>query len=255
MSTSDLNHLNQSDFVRPSDERVGWFLRLIQNMMSRKLNQNMEQVYVHNLDAIKDLALDKGVIIAPNHACYWDSCLYFVLSRLLSDRAFVFVAKETLQRLPFLRWCGAVPINTHSKRKAIQQLIHAKPLYIAPTQFWIFPQGEHRPPHHQPLQFQKGVTILGQHLQLPIVPVSIDYLYKDSEQPIAYVSFRQPLPYTSTVEDIEREITTGLTKISSHHLGLEELEFAPVYPQSSNTNDDLATRMLAWFAEKVLGTI
>ena len=158
-------------------------------------------------------------------------------------------------KLPFLRWCGSLPINTRSKKDAIQQLIAAKSLHTEPSQFWIFPQGEHRPAHLSPLQFKKGVSILGQHLELPIVPVSINYLYKDSEQPIAYISFRSPLNPSCTIEEIEQEVALGLQDISSHHLGVESLEFKPFFPPSSQSNDDLPTKILAWFARKLLRKI
>ncbi len=254
MRTSNSNRSTEKGFTLPSDERVDWFLRYIHRMMSQRLDQNMDAVYVHGIDEISDLALKPGVIIAPNHVSYWDSCLYFVLSQKLSARAFVFVAKDTLQRLPFLRWCGAVPINTQSKGDAIQQLIHAKALNTTPTQFWIFPQGEHRPTHHTPLQFKKGVTILGEQLRIPIVPVAIDYLYKDNEQPITYVSFRPPMPYSSSVEDIEQEITRGLKDITARHLGDLSLNFVSIYKPRKST-DGMATRMLAWFAGLILGNI
>lgn len=255
MSTSKPTSLTKQTEIQQHDERVLWFYSWIRKMMSKKLNQNMEQVYIHNMDAITDLAKQSGVIIAPNHVSYWDSCLYFVLSHQLSNRAFVFVAKETLQRLPFLRWCGALPINTRSKREAIQQLIAAQSLHTSPSQFWIFPQGEHRPPHLNPLEFKKGVSVLAQHLHLPIVPVSIDYLYKDSEQPIAYISFRSPLPHSSTIEEIEHEIALGLQDIQACHLREDALDFRPFYTPRAKSDDGLPTKILAWFAGKLLRKI
>ena len=255
MSTPNLTEHPQRDLVGTNDERVQWFYHWIRKMMSKKLTQHMEQVYIHNIDAISDLAKRSGVIIAPNHVSYWDSCLYFVLSHQLSTRAFVFVARDTLLRLPFLRWCGAIPINIHSKRRAIQQLISAKSLYTGPSQFWIFPQGEHRPPHLTPLHFKRGVSVLAQHLELPIVPVSINYLYKDSEHPIAYISFRSPLPHSSTIEEIESEIVLGLQDIHACHMGDDSRDFSPLYTPTRKSKDGLPTKILAWFAGKLLRKI
>ena len=244
----------QDERIQQHDERVPWFYNWIRKMMS-KLNHNMEQVYIHNMDAISEIAQNSGVIIAPNHVCYWDSCLYFVLSHQLSRRAFVFVARDTLQRLPFLRWCGAIPLNIRSKSTAMQQLLSAKSLHVEPSQFWIFPQGEHRPPHIVPLNCKRGVSVLAQHLKLPIVPVSINYLYRDSEQPIAYISFRSPLPHSSSVEEIENEISLGLQAITSRHLGDDSLNFQPFYPTNRTAADGLPTKILAWFAGKLLRKI
>ena len=106
LTTSDLS------FVQPKDERIGWFLSLIRRMMTGKLETNLEQVFVHNIESSLQITASKGAIIAANHVSYWDSCLFFLLSHMLGNRSFVFVAKSTLERLPFLRWCGSIPLDT-----------------------------------------------------------------------------------------------------------------------------------------------
>ena len=239
-------------FVQPKDERIGWFYTLIRRIMVGKLAKGMEQVYIHNLKTSRELTTKKGAIIAPNHTSYWDSCLFFLLSHMLGNRSFVFVAKLTLERLPFLRWCGSIPLDTNSKGIALQQLIATKHLTSEPTQFWIFPQGEHRP-INQPLEFQKGVTVLAQSLVLPIVPVAIQYLYKDDEKPIAYVSFGNPLPFDASLDDIEQSVQHGLDDIQAFHMGRKAYDFIPLFQCSSKKQDDLATRILAWFSGKILG--
>ena len=37
-------------FVRPTDERIGWFLWWIRKIMTGKLAKNMEQVFIHNIE-------------------------------------------------------------------------------------------------------------------------------------------------------------------------------------------------------------
>ena len=235
-----------------TDERWPIFLSVIRNMMTRKLQRNVEQVLAYNIEQTKELARDHGVIIAPNHVAYWDSCLYFLLSGFLSTRSFVFVAQKTLQRLPFLRWCGALPLNTTSKEHSLLQLLHTTHLNNQPTQFWIFPQGEHRPTDRVPLKCKRGILLLAKHLKLPIVPTAIQYLYKDDESPIAYVSFQPPLPYDSTIEEIELSIQQGLDDSTKHHVGLGSKEFTPLFPSASPKTDDLATRILAWISGRFL---
>ena len=241
--------------IRLKDERTVFFLDFIRLMMSWKLDSHVEQLYVQNMREIQELANETGVIIAPNHVSYWDSCLFFTLSEHISRRAFVFVAQSTLERLPFLRWCGAIPLNTQSRTQALAQLKQAHRLSTEPTQFWIFPQGEHRPPHLQPLRFKQGVTTLAHHLELPVVPVAIQYLYRDSEKPVAYVSFRPPLPHHCSVLDIEGEVKRGLTEIDQFHLGKNDDSFVPLYKRSTTKKENLPTRLLAWFASWRLGKI
>lgn len=235
------------------DERLPLFYRFIRWLMVRKLGQNLEQVYIHNLEPIQHLVANESVIIAPNHVCYWDSCMYFLLSGLLGPRAFVFVAQATLRRLPFLRWCGSIPLNTGSKEEAVAQLKGVSNLNTEPTQFWIFPQGEHRPTQETNLNCKRGVLMLAKDLKAPIVPMSIQYLYRDSEQPIAYISFQSPLAYSVDISEVELSLHQGLNTSLRHHMGVEAEAFRPHFPEAQRSPDDLPTRILAWFSGLVLG--
>ena len=237
------------------DERSPLFYRFIQWLMVRKLGQHLEQVYIHNLEEVQQLVSKESIIIAPNHVCYWDSCMYFLLSGLLSPRAFVFVAQATLRRLPFLRWCGSIPLNTDSKEQAVLQLKGVSNLNTEPTQFWIFPQGEHRPTQEVSLKCKRGVLMLAKDLKVPIVPMSIQYLYRDSEQPVAYISFQSPLPYTADISQLEQSLHQGLNASTKHHMGVETQTFVPHFPEAQPRTDDLPTRILAWFSGLVLGDV
>jgi len=234
--------------IRLSDERSPIFLDVIRWMMAWKLDGHVEQLYIDNLHGAQEIANDTGAIIAPNHVSYWDSCLFFTLSELLSKRAFVFVKQDTLERLSFLRWCGAIPLNTNSSTQAHIQLKQGSRLCTDPTQLWIFPQGEHRPAHLSALRFKRGVTKLAEHTGLPIIPVAIQYLYKDGEKPIAYVSFRDPLPHHASVMDIEAEVKRGLQDIDAFHLGKDNDRFIAHYKRKVRERENLPTRILAWFA-------
>lgn len=205
--------------VRLSDERSPIFLDVVRWIMAWKLDGQVEQLYLDNLRGAQEIANDTGAIIASNHVSCWDRCLFFTLSELLSKRAFVFVKQETVEQSPYFRWCGALPLQTSSTTQAHIQLKQAARLCTEPTQLWIFPQGEPRPAHLSALRFKPGVTKLAQHTGLPIIPVAIQYLYNDSKRPILYVSFRDPLPYQASVQDIEAEVKRGLQDIDAFHLG------------------------------------
>ncbi len=252
MATSNRRHPMGN---HSKDERVPLFYRFIRWLMVRKLGQNLEQVYIQNLEQVQHLLIEQSVIIAPNHVCYWDSCMYFLLSGLLGPRAFVLVAQQTLRRLPFLRWCGSIPLNTDSKEQAIAQLKGLSNLNTESTQFWIFPQGEHRPTQCMPLKCKKGVLLLAQDLKIPIVPMSIQYLYRNSEQPVAYISFQSSLSHTVGLSELEQSLKQGLDASIQHHLGEETLSFVPYFPGIQASRDDLPTRILAWFSGMILGDV
>ena len=90
---------------------------------------------------------------------------------------------------------------------------------------WMFPQ--HRPysTHKSSLNFQPEVTLLSSHL-LPVIPVSIQYLYMNSEKPIVYISFQEPLPHHCSVNDMESSIKRGFTAIDDCHSGKDKDTFS-----------------------------
>ena len=235
------------------DERWLTFYHCIRRMMTKKLQRNMEQLYISNIEDIRSLASTQTIILAPNHVAYWDSCIYFILSHELSARSFVYVAQSTLRRLSFLRWCGAIPINTASTEQAVAQLRSAVTLNTDPTQFWIFPQGEHRPTT-SPVRCKKGVQILASSVEACIVPVSIQYIYRDGEQPIAYVRFQPPLPSDATLSDVDQSLQEGLQWITDAHVHKSVEAYTP-YFKDNRLNDDIPTKILSWIAKKILGDV
>lgn len=256
MPNSDvIQHTGQSSLTaQVNNERWPVFYHFIRRMMTKKLQKNMEQLYIYNLDEVRTLADSKTIILAPNHVAYWDSCLYFLLSNEIGARPFVYVAQSTLQRLPFLRWCGAVPVNTNSKEDALSQLRSATTLNTEPTQFWIFPQGEHRPTT-APIRCKRGVQILATSVDACIIPVSIQYLYRDGEHPIAYVRFQPALPSNTPLSALNQSLQQGLEQITEDHINEASERYTPYYKTSRQNEDDMPTRILSWIAHKILGDV
>ena len=234
------------------DERRPIVLDIFRLIMSLKLKKNIHQMYVYGLANAQHLVNDTGAIIAPNHQSYWDAALFFYLSENLGKRAFVFMAEENLKNLAFLRWCGAIPLKIQHPSIAMTQLRNAFKLAIEPTQFWIFPQGRHRPQHLRPLNFKKGVTVLASSTDYPIVPTAIQYLYQDEEKPSAYIHFGSPLsPHASPI-DIEQAVSLGLEAIDSFHQNPDSVEFIPLLKRSS-PRQSWFTRVLSRYAHWSFG--
>jgi 1-acyl-sn-glycerol-3-phosphate acyltransferase len=234
------------------DERRPIVLDIFRLIMGLKLKKNIHQMYVYGLANTQHLVNDTGAIIAPNHQSYWDSALFFYLSELLGKRAFVFMAEENLDNLAFFRWCGAIPLKIQSPSIAMAQLRTAFKIATEPTQFWIFPQGLHRPPHLRPLKFKKGVTTLASSTDYPIVPTAIQYLYQDDEQPNVYIHFGSPLsPHASPI-DIEEAVSLGLEDIDSFYQNADSVEFTPLFKRPAPRRSWF-TRALSRFAQWSFG--
>ena len=240
--------------VRLKDERSPIFLDVVRWVMSWKLRRNFAQVYVHNMEMAQHISVDTGAIFALNHVSKWDISLFFELSELLSKHAYIFLPESILQHRSYFRWCGAIPFNASSPRLAHAQIRQTHKLCSEPTQFWMFPQ--HRPysTHKSTLNFQPEVAILSSHLELPVIPVAIQYLYMDNEKPIVYISFQEPLPHHCSVTDMESSIKRGLTAIDDCHSGKDKDSFKALYKRKEGHPPRLFSRILSMIADWRLGS-
>ena len=235
------------------DHRNSIFLAFFLNLMSKKLLGHFEQVYVLGLEKAQQVCQVHGAVFAPNHIAYWDSALFVLLSSKISPNAFVFMDADNLKQYSFLKWCGVLPLESKIPRVAIQQLQNLHHLHKQTTQFWIFPQGKQQPSHVRPLGFKKGVGILARSLDIPIIPMSIQYLYKDAyEKPFAYVCFHNPLPSDSKVRDIEEAVHQGLQSIDEHILYNRENLYQQMFPKTTTDSIDLPSRILTYIADLMM---
>ena len=249
MKSNNLPTILTLPTVRLKDERSPIFLDVVRWMVSWKLRRHFAQIYVQDMQIAQRIAVDTGAIFALNHISNWDFRLFFELSELMSKHAYVFVPEQKTQHQAFLRWCGAIPLDTDNPTLAHAQIRQTHKLCSEPTQFWIFPQHQPYPTNKTNLHFQSEVVKLSTHLELPVIPVSVQYLYRDGDKPSAYISFQDPLPYHCSVLDIEGSVKRGLTSIDNFHVGKDKDGFKPLYHGGSNKKASLTSRMLSYFAE------
>ena len=235
--------------VRLKDERSPIFLDVVRWMMSWKLRRNFAQIYVENMEMAQHISVKTGAIFALNQVSNWDLNLFFELSELLSKHAYIFTPEPQLKHQSYLRWCGAIPLNVETPRLAQAQIRQTHKLCAEPTQFWMFPQ--HRPysTHKSTLNFQPEIALLSSHLELPVIPVAIQYLYMDSEKPIVYVSFQEPLPHHCSVADMENSIKRGFTTIDNFYSGKDNDAFNALYKRKEGRSPSLLIRFLSAIAE------
>ena len=83
----------------------------------------------------------------------------------------------------------------------------------------------------------------------PIVPVSIQYLYKDAaEKPTVYVVFDECLSSSADAMEIDESVSRGTTLIHQFHFGKKVDGFIPQFTQSKR-RDALWLKCLSWFAK------
>ena len=249
MTSNNLPTILTLPSVRLKDERSPIFLDVVRWVVSWKLRRHFAQIYVQNMEMAQAISVETGAIFALNHVSNWDYRLFFELSELLSKHAFIFVPEQQTQQQAFLRWCGAIPLNTETPTKTHAQIRQTHKLCTEPTQFWIFPQEHPYPTGKSHLQFRPEVTKLSSHLELPVISVAVQYIYRKSDKPIACISFQDPLPHHCSVFDIEGSIKRGLSSIDGFHIGKDKEGFTPLYKRGFIDKKPLLSRILSLFAQ------
>ena len=109
---------------------------------------------------------------------------------------------------------------------------------------WIFPQGRQRPAWLRPLDLKRGVQRIGQRAGAPIVPVSIQYGFREHAVPSAVFDFGPPLPSTAPVDVLEAALCAGLDRIDDFFTG-DGARFSPLLaPRTGRSEDGIGSRLL-----------
>lgn len=116
---------------------------------------------------------DGPVVFACNHQSQFDILALFVGL----PRRFVFVAKKSVFRYPFLGWgiraMRFIPVDRSNRAAAIRSLEEAAQRVRRGLSVSVFPEGT-RSFDGSILPFKKGPFMLALHAGVPIVPVAIE---------------------------------------------------------------------------------
>ena len=115
------------------------------------------------------------VIFVSNHQSIFDIVALF--AGLGPHRAFVFVAKKSVFRYPFLGWfitaAKYIAVDRGNHAQAIRSLEQAGEKVRAGTSVMVFAEGT-RSPDGSVLPFKKGAFHVAMKAKVPLVPLAID---------------------------------------------------------------------------------
>ena len=136
-------------------------------------------------------AWDRSVptLFVANHSNWWDGFLAFLATRRLGlDFQVLMEARHLARYRTFLR-IGALPLRRDRPREAYADLTAAGGYLRSGAGFWIFPQGERRPPEEPVAGCGKGAAHLasGHAGPLRICPVAFRYTFVGEQLPEAFV--------------------------------------------------------------------
>lgn len=127
-------------------------------------------------------------IFVANHTNWWDGFLAFLLTRELGLSFQVLMEARHLARYRVFLRLGALPLRRDRAREAYADL-EAASGYLRPgVGFWVFPQGERRPPAASLVRCERGAAqlALGHPGPVRICPVGFRYAFVGEQLPEAF---------------------------------------------------------------------
>lgn len=196
-------------------------LALARPYIRRRLRRAFDGVFVEGRDRVREIAAREPLLVAANHVCWWDALTILALDESLGIESHCLMDAENLARMPFFGWVGAVPLDRSSPRSSVRDLKSAMRVVDRPGRaLWIFPQGRQRPAHIRPLGLEPGVAWLANRAEASVVPLSLNYQFRETPQPTIVASFGHPIPPPRRSSDdksawlahLERALIEGLER-------------------------------------------
>lgn len=198
--------------------RKAWLMPFARRYVRRKLRLQFDGMFIEGLARTRSAAQREPLIIAPNHVAWWDPLVALHLDALLGTEGYCLMDEENLQRYPFFGWVGALPLARGANRRTLEHMQAALKLLRGPGMaLWIFPQGRQRPAHLRPLAPASGVAWLSRNSGAKVVPLALNYQYREAPEPSILVSFGAPIAAGATrlTVQLEQAWIAGLSRIDA----------------------------------------
>lgn len=197
----------------PRDTRSPTFLRLVRPYVRRRISRELDGLWVSGLEPLRARLAGGPLLLAPTHVSWWDAFLLVALDEALGAEGWCLMDADNLARLPFFGWIGALPLDRTGGGRARRGLEFAAAKLSGPGKaLWVFPQGRQRPAHLRPLGLEPGVRLLQRLTQAPVVPISLNYLFREGERPAAFAAIGRPVE-GDLLPGLEASLVQGLDAI------------------------------------------
>ena len=175
-----------------------------------RIGRSLEGVYVAGLDAARRHLAEGPVLFASTHVAWWDGLVMKCVDAALHADGHVLLDAPTLDRLPWLGRLGALPIDRRGWVTARRDLRHAAAVLDRPGRaLWFFPQGRQRPSWLRPLDLQPGITFLARHRGVRVIPVALQYGFREDARPAAVLHLGEPVAAAALEEALLLGLAAG----------------------------------------------
>ena len=235
------------------------FLAGFRRYVRWRISRTFDGLWVEGLDRTRRLARRDPLVFVSNHVAFWDPLVVVAIDEALGTEGYALMDAHNLGKLPFFRWVGAVPIDRTSPSSSRRGFKVGAALCQAPGRaLWVFAQGRPRPAHLRPLDIKPGVRLLARLSEASVVPVALQYLFREGEQPGIFVSLGEPLSWETVASKdgpgaVEEAVAAGLARVdrfAEHGEGSFE---ALIEPERRRIDEGLGARLLAEMQAFALG--
>lgn len=222
--------------ARAGDTRRPGFLGFARAYARRRVAHGLDGLWVSGLDEVRAALAGRPLIFAANHVAWWDTLLLLVLDEALGGVGWAVMDSVNLDKLPFLGWLGALPLDRSSPDRSRQCLEASAALLDRPRRsVWIFPQGRQRPAHLRPLDLRPGLQTMHAHNPRDVVAVSVNYVFLETQRPAAIVRFSTPIPGAAIsgpalLPAVERALLEGLAAVDDAAIAATDGRRARTHP-------------------------
>jgi len=137
------------------------------------------------------------MIVYANHASWWDPLAFILVSRYFLPTAAHYGPMDAtaLKHYSFLRKLGLFPLETGTRRGAVQFLRAADKIFSLPNSvLWLTPEGCFTDMRTRPAIFRSGLGTLVSRLgACTLVPLAFEYTFWNERLPEILISCGQPI--------------------------------------------------------------
>lgn len=197
-------------------DKSAFFLRFARPYVRRRLRREFAEIRVSGLERFRREVASGPLLIAANHVAWWDPLLLVAFDQAVGGGGHCLMDRANLERLPFFRWAGAVPLDRASARGSLRDLGEAARQLDGPGKYLVvFPQGAQTPAHRS-LRFKRGVAWLAEMARVPLVPLAIRYDFLEGPRPFVHVSIGASRSIVGSSGHVVRELELAVGAEMSH---------------------------------------
>jgi 1-acyl-sn-glycerol-3-phosphate acyltransferase len=186
------------------------------------------------LGDIPELPDSMPILLAPNHATWWDGFFPYLLNdRVFRRKYYIMMLEHRLREFWFFRLLGAFSINQQSPKGIVETLSYTASLLSSSRKkgetplVVMFPQGELRPSELRPLGYNRGIERVVSKTTVPlaVVPLAVRCVFLSEEKPFVFMECGTPhiLTPDSTLSApmLEQEMSDLLERLQQRIIASE----------------------------------